>query len=52
MYMGMVMEFTGPGVQNRQDAYLGTNKAFLGSQITHALGGSLHQQTIERLLMA
>jgi hypothetical protein len=52
MYMGMVMELAGPGVQNRQDADLGTNKAFLGSQITYALGGSLDEQTIERLLMA
>jgi hypothetical protein len=48
----MVMELTGPGVQNRQDAYLGTDKTFLGGQITHALGGGLYQQTIERFLMA
>jgi hypothetical protein len=48
----MVMELTGPGVQNRQDAYLGTDKTSLGGQITHALGSGLYQQTIERLLMA
>jgi hypothetical protein len=52
MHMGMVMELAGPGVQNRQDAHLGTDKSFLGGQITHALGGRLHEQTIERLLMA
>ena len=52
MHMGMVMELAGPGVQNRQEADLGTDKAFLGGQITHALGGRLHEQTIERLLMA
>jgi hypothetical protein len=52
MHMGMVMELTGPGVQDRQDADLGTHKAFLGGQITHALGGRLHEQTIERFLMA
>jgi hypothetical protein len=44
MRMGMVMELTGPGVQDRPDAYLRTNKAFLG--------GRLHEQTIERCLMA
>ena len=52
MHMRMGMELAGPGVQNRQDAYLRTDKAFLGSQITYALGGSLHEQTIEYLLMA
>jgi hypothetical protein len=43
MHMGMMMELAGPCVQNRQDAYLGTDKTFLSGQITHALGGSLHQ---------
>ena len=45
-------KLAGPGVQNRQDTYLCTDKTFLGGQITYALGGRLHEQTIERLLMA
>jgi hypothetical protein len=52
MHMRMVMELAGPGVQHRQDAHLCTDKAFLCSQITYALGGYLHEQTIERFLMA
>jgi hypothetical protein len=46
------MELAGPGVQNRQDTLLGTDRAFLGGQIPHVLGGRLHERTIERLLMA
>ena len=52
MDVGMMVELAGPSVQHRQDAHLCPDKAFLGGQITHALGGRLHQQTVERLLMA
>jgi len=51
MHMRMMMESACPCVQDRKDAHLGTDVAFLGSKIAYCIGSNLHQQTIERLLM-
>ncbi len=52
MHMRMMMQLTGPGMQDRQDADLGTDVALLASQIAYGIGSDLHEQTIERLLMS
>jgi len=52
VHVRMMMQSAGPGVQDRQEADLGTDVAFLGGQIPYGIGRTLHQQTIERLLMS
>jgi hypothetical protein len=52
VHVRMMMQSASPGVQDHQEAHLRTDKAFLGGQIPHTLGGRLHEQTIKRLLMA
>jgi len=51
MHVRMMVELAGPGVQDRQDAHLRTDIAFLSGEIAYGIGRGLHQQTIERRLM-
>jgi hypothetical protein len=51
MHMRMMMELAGPGVQDRKDAYLCTDIAFLGGEIAYGIDSNLHQQAIEYFLM-
>jgi len=39
-------------MQDRKDTHLGADVALLGGKITYGIGSTLHQQTIERLLMS
>jgi len=52
VHVRMMMQSASPGVQDRQEAHLRTDVAFLGGQIPYGIGRTLDQQTIERLLIA
>ncbi len=51
MHMGMMMESACPCVQDRKDAHLRTDVAFLGGKIAYCIGSNLHQQAIKYFLM-
>jgi len=52
VHMRMMAEEPGPGMQHRQDAHLRADESALGGEFSQRLGGGLHQDPVENLLVA